>query len=232
MQIILISPIQIFYMRNILWFLFTCILLPGHAQDLQKQTQQLTSPYSNEVFSVLKSDNIIKSGNYEKYFQSGTLAEKGQYEANRKTGVWDYYNSKGELEQQYNWTSGKLEFGKPFSNIENFWVEENGVYVEKKPDELPNFLGGNYAFQRHLVAMIRYPAQALRNKKQGKVYISAVITADGKMVDEKAESSLGYGLEEEALRVFKAIEGEWIPGKVNGKPVNTKILMPCRFGMQ
>ena len=39
------------------------------------------------------------------------------------------------------------------------------------------------------------------------------------MVEEKVAQGLGYGLEEESLRVIKTIEGEWVPGKVKGNPV-------------
>ena len=62
-------------------------------------------------------------------------------------------------------------------------------------------------------------------------FISVIITTEGQMVEEKVAQGLGYGLEEESLRVIKTIEGEWVPGKVKGNPVNTRLLIPVRFGL-
>ena len=159
------------------------------------------------------------------------MAAKGQYEANQKVGVWEYYTWQGIIDQQYNWTTREVISTKPISSIKNYWVEENGTFEAKEPDELPVFIGGESAFQWRRSSSIRYPAEALRNRIGGDVLISVVITTQGQMVDAKVAQGLGYGLETEALRVIKAIEGEWIPGKVKGKPVNTRLLIPVRFGI-
>ena len=56
---------------------------------------------------------------------------------------------------------------------------------------------------------MRYPSDARRNGIQGKVYVSAVITKTGEMIDEKVEEGLGYGMDEEALRIIKMIPDEY-----------------------
>jgi len=218
-------------MKNFLLFLFICFAFPGLGQDLKKRTSNLPVPYSKEVFEVLNADNQIKNGTYEKYFRDGSMAEKGQYEANQKVGVWEYYTWKGVIDQKYNWTTRKLESTNPETSIKNYWVEENNAFIPKEPDELPVFIGGEEIFARSIGSSIRYPAEALRNGKGGEVLISVIITTKGQMVEEKVAKGLGYGLEEESLRVIKTIEGEWVPGKVNGKPVNTRLLIPVRFGI-
>ena len=218
-------------MKNILLILFICFALPGFSQNLKVQTKVLPRPYSREVFDVLASDKKNKNGQYVKYFHNGNMAEKGQYEANQKTGIWTYYNMQGEPDQQYNWTTKKLEAAKPISTITNYWVEENNVFLPKEPDELPAFIGGESAFQGSIGSSIRYPVDALRNRKGGEVLISVIINTEGQMIEEQVAKGLGYGLDEESLRVIKSIEGEWVPGKVNGKPVNTKLLIPVRFSV-
>jgi len=218
-------------MKNFLLFLFICFALPGLGQDLKKQIKRLPQPYSKEVYEVLTSDNQTKNGTYEKYYYNGGMAEKGQYAANQKTGSWNYYNAQGEIDQQYNWTDRKLESTKPISSIQNYWVEENGTFEPKEPDELPAFIGGESALQRSIGSSIRYPADALRNRKGGEVLISVIITTEGQMVEEQIAKDLGYGLGEESLRVVKTLTGEWVPGKVKGQPVNTRLLIPVRFGV-
>jgi TonB family protein len=219
-------------MKHLFLFFFVCCSLPLLGQDLIKQTNNLAHPYSKEVYYVLKADPAIKSGAYKKYFSGTKLAENGRFEANQRVGTWQYYNPQGEVEQQYNWTSNTLESARPFTGVECVGIEENGVFTDQKPDECPIFLGGTPTLHRYILYVLRYPAQALRNNKTGIVHISATITPDGQMINEQVAQGLGYGLDEEALRVFKTITGEWIPGKVNGKPVNTKIVWPFRFGLQ
>lgn len=218
-------------MKIFLLFISLSCALQAAAQEVTKLSRELEAPFSKEVYEVLKSDHTIKNGWYGKYLNNGMLAEKGSYLNNNKAGAWEYYGNNGELEQRFNWTNLTLEFIKPFTVIEKYWVEENGRYLEKQPDERPVFLGGDPAFYRYLNAIVRYPALASRSRKSGVVQISAIITAEGKMVEEKVYQGAGYGLDEEAMRVLKAIPHQWVPGKINGKPVNTKILLPFTFKM-
>lgn len=219
-------------MKQLPLLLIICFSWPALGQGVISQTRKLAPPYSKEVFYVLKSDNRVKNGEYKKYFGGNKLAEQGRFEANQRVGTWQYLNPQGGVEQQYNWTSKRFESRQPFTGIDRCLVEENGVFVDKEPDERPVLLGGTPALHQHIMATLRYPAAALRRGVAGVVYISAIITPDGDMIEEKAETSLGAGLEEEALRVFKTIAGVWVPGKMNGKPVNTKIIWPFRFGTQ
>ena len=92
----------------------------------------------------------------------------------------------------------------------------------------PIFLGGEDGIYYYVWNM-RYPSDARRNGIQGKVYVSAIITETGEMIDEKVEEGLGYGMDEEALRIIKMIPDEWIPGTVDGQPVNIKVLIPLTF---
>jgi periplasmic protein TonB len=192
----------------------------------------LKPPYSKEVFYVLEADNTVKTGAYKKYFSNNQVAEQGQHEANQRVGTWHYYNLQGGMEQQYNWTSKAFESAQPFTGLDSYWVEENGVFVNKEPDERPVLLGGTPVLNQYIMTRLRYPMQAVHSGKAGIVYISATITLQGQMIEEKVEKGLGAGLEDEALRVFQSIDGQWVPGKVNGKPVNTKIIWPIRFGRQ
>jgi periplasmic protein TonB len=64
---------------------------------------------------------------------------------------------------------------------------------------------------------------------EGKVLISATITQDGKIIDEEILDGPGNGLREEALRVIQMIPDEWIPGKVNGKTADIRVVIPVTF---
>jgi len=198
-------------------------------QNTKKVTDEITTPaYSKEVYYVLNSDKNVRHGEYLRYGWNKEIGEKGLYDMNQRVGIWEFYNFKGKLEQKYNYTDKKLEFFKPSEFKLKIWTEINGTYEDRLPDELPIFIGGQ-SRQSYFMLTMKYPAEARRQGTEGKVFISAIITKDGQMIDEKVETGIGYGCDEEALRTVKNIPDEWIPAKTNGEPTNVKILIPVTF---
>ncbi|MFC0186255.1 TonB family C-terminal domain-containing protein [Pseudarcicella hirudinis] len=108
--------------------------------------------------------------------------------------------------------------------------EENnrrqGIY--DAVDNQAEFPGGRRAFSEFLQENIEYPSEAIRAKTGGKVYIAFVVNTDGSTQDFKVIKGLGYGLEQEALRVLKLIP-RWIPGIQKGKVVRSKFVVPINF---
>jgi protein TonB len=75
----------------------------------------------------------------------------------------------------------------------------------------------------------RYPTAARQAGIKGTLVVSATITKEGKMVNEKVVSGLGHGLDEEALRVARLIPDDWLPLKVHGVAVDARILIPMNL---
>lgn len=94
----------------------------------------------------------------------------------------------------------------------------------------PEFEGGMKAFYKFIQKNLRYPASALDQEKQGKVFISFVVERDGAISDVKVLKGVGYGMDEEASRVIKK-SPNWKPGKQNGKTVRVRFNMPITFSM-
>lgn len=101
--------------------------------------------------------------------------------------------------------------------------------LSETPDEEPVLIGGSEFLNYHFMTLMRYPAEARRYGVDGTVWISATITKDGKMIDEKVEEGPDRGLREEALRVMQLIPDEWFPGNANGKPVDVRVSLPVKF---
>ena len=53
---------------------------------------------------------------------------------------------------------------------------------------------------------LKYPKEALENKIEGTVHVEYFINYKGKVIDAKNISSLGYGCDEEALRIVKLLK--------------------------
>jgi TonB family protein len=195
-------------------------------QETKKKTISNDYPPFKETFYVLKSDQVTKHGEYKKTY--GGLLVKGQFENNKKTGVWEYYNRSGQLEQKIDFSANKVILSKPVTLISNYSVKDGDSYKEVTPDEVPVFQGGQSGLI-YYIWNLRYPADARRMGTEGKVLISAIITQDGRMINEEILDGPGNGLREEALRVIQMIPDEWIPGKINDKPADIRIVIPVTF---
>jgi TonB family protein len=98
--------------------------------------------------------------------------------------------------------------------------------------QMPSFPGGEDALTKYLHENIHYPKVARENAIQGTVVVQFIVGPDGKLRDFTIVSKkLGGGLEEEAIRLVKAMP-DWIPGRQNGKTVNVQYSLPIRFVLQ
>ena len=95
-------------------------------------------------------------------------------------------------------------------------------------EEMPAFPGGNAAMLAFLGRKTNYPAEALDHRVSGKVHVAFVVDADGRLRDPQVVRGLGYGLDEEALRLVRIMPW-WTPGKINGQPVWVRVTLPIVF---
>lgn len=212
--------------KTILLTLGILIAISGNGQDLQKQIIDDKFYKTTETFFVLKSNQQIRHGEYKR--TSGKLKTIGQYEDNRRTGVWKSFGYRGELIQTIDFSNHSVTPNDTPSDSK-FWIYEDNSFSEVKPDQAPAFIGGYSALYQFISFSLRYPADARRYGIQGKVLISVIITKEGRMTSETIESGIGHGANEEALRVMKLIPDEWIPGLVNGEPKDIKMIIPITF---
>ena len=84
---------------------------------------------------------------------------------------------------------------------------------------------------KYLATHVMYPAQAAEDGAQGKVVVSFVVGKDGSISKVKVIRGKHPALDREAVRVVKAMP-KWIPGKMNGHPVNVSYMFPVDFKLQ
>lgn len=97
-------------------------------------------------------------------------------------------------------------------------------------ETLPQFPGGQEMMMKYLAANIKYPASAVKAKKQGRVIVTFVIQKDGSVTKARIARSVDPELDAEALRIVKAMPN-WTPGTQDGKPVNVKYTIPVIFSL-
>lgn len=95
-------------------------------------------------------------------------------------------------------------------------------------DEMPTFPAEYGSITSFLAKRIKYPSMAIANSVSGRVYVEFVIDENGKLILPKILKGLGYGCDEEVLRIL-ALVPQWRPGKMNGKGVKVKMNIPVSF---
>ena len=103
--------------------------------------------------------------------------------------------------------------------------------MEEVPDEQAEFEGGQQALMTWLSQNMQYPAKAVEDDAQGRVLVGFIVNRDGSVDDVKVVKSVHPALDEEAVRVVKAMP-KWKPGKKGGKTVRVRYTLPMTFKMQ
>lgn len=244
-------------MTKILLLLFTITSTITFGQKTKKVTKNYDNPNYKEVFYVLKTDKETKHGNYQKlsnkdallingYFDNGLKdsvwteyrwdgkikVSEGKYFKDNKTGVWDFFDFKGELEQKYNFSSNEILFFKNEDKDKEYKVINGTDTIKTKLERPPLYIGGTTLLFQSFIKNINYPKQAKENGVGGKVLIAFTIDQNGKASNHKVLRSVGSGCDEEAMRVVKLIPDNWTPALLNGKAVSTEYIIPINFQLR
>jgi protein TonB len=96
--------------------------------------------------------------------------------------------------------------------------------LEKEPE-------GREAFYAYISKHLKYPKAAQQAQAEGKVFVQFVINQDGSISDVQVIKGLGFGMDEEAIRVIQQAP-KWVPGKQRGKPVKVRMALPIVFKLR
>jgi len=114
--------------------------------------------------------------------------------------------------------------------VAGYTSPQDAIDLEKEPTiyHLAEPEGGRKAFKKYLVDNMRYPERAIENKIQGKVTVQFTIQPSGVLNDFKVLKSLGYGCDEEVIRLIR--QGpKWTPTRRNAEPLKGKVKVRLRF---
>jgi periplasmic protein TonB len=96
-------------------------------------------------------------------------------------------------------------------------------------DKGPEFEGGLAALYRFLSNHLQYPRPASDAGKEGTVHVKFVVDETGKVTRLSLLNTLGYGLDDEAIRVVSIIPKFKSPAIMKGKPVKSYFQLPIKF---
>lgn len=97
-------------------------------------------------------------------------------------------------------------------------------------EETATPIGGMTLFYEQLAQHLNYPDQARQKGIEGKVFVEFTVMEDGHLTDFKVLKGIGAGCDTEAMRAIMQMP-PWTPGKMKGKNVAQKLVMPITFNL-
>lgn len=209
----------------LLIFLIIPLILAGQKTKLVKDEA------NKEEYFVLKSDPSVMHGEYKKFSSKGKLEILGYFKDGREDSTWSFYDSEGELEQVYDVLKKDVIFFRQNENdkYRTYRMITGSDTTNVILDRPPLFIGGNGSLVQEVIKRIRYPEEAINSGAKGRVYISFVIDMDGNTRDFRVLKPLGYGFDEEVIRVLSQLPPNWLPGIYQGHPVAVEYIYTATF---
>jgi len=90
--------------------------------------------------------------------------------------------------------------------------------------------GGRRAYDKYLKSGLQYPQEAIDNKIKGRVTIQFTVATDGSLSEFSVLRGLGYGCDEEVIRLVK--EGpKWTPTTEDNIAVESEVRVRVKFAL-
>ena len=107
---------------------------------------------------------------------------------------------------------------------------ESETEIFTKVEQDPSYPGGDIAWRSFLERNLKGEVPVENRAAPGTytTIIQFIVDKDGNVSDVKPLTKLGYGMEEEAMRVIKK-SGKWKPAEQNGRVVKSYIKKPVSF---
>lgn len=105
------------------------------------------------------------------------------------------------------------------------------VFASAEVSDPPLFPGGKMSMEAYFEKTIQYPQRAYENFVTGEVIVGFLIDNAGNVSDAKIIQGLGYGCDDEVLRVVQAMPN-WKPASHEGQAVWTSYEVPVNFSLE
>jgi TonB family protein len=109
--------------------------------------------------------------------------------------------------------------------------DKDGVY--SSVEVMPEYTGGQNGLSTYINDHIEYNSAAADDNTMSTVRVSFIVDENGKVKDAHAvgDQKPGYDLSNQAVKVISNMP-DWTPGKVHGKSVKTRVVLPIAFQLE
>ncbi|MEP7169159.1 MAG: rhomboid family intramembrane serine protease [Bacteroidota bacterium] len=236
-----------FYLNDLKNDIFRYYYSNGNYESLGKYVfEQPTGKWKNfyrkgqikeEIFYTDQSEQLINfwdslglqliyngSGIYISYNPDGYAQDSGMYLDGLKSGTWLGYYSEGIRYYTEDYLRGRLIKGISLSLTGEVFYYTSG-YLQPEPS------GGMKSYGEYLENNLAYPEHAASERIEGDILVDVTIDTSGNIVAVKNLNKLGFGCEEEAIRLVKAGPG-FAPAREKGQIVQASKRIIVKFDLR
>lgn len=184
--------------------------------EIEYTPEEKESQNKTKIIQYWNKDNIQTiidgNGNFEE--STKEFYGVGKLKNGYKDGIWEGWQIKPENKYVEKYENGKF--------ISGIITDENNVktsYNELEKKAEPN--GGMTIFYRYISKNFNIPKV---ERLEGRIVIKFIIDKDGKVIEPKIQDGIGYGADEEAIRVV--MQYKWIPRIQRGQLQKANFTLP------
>lgn len=122
-------------------------------------------------------------------------------------------------------------FGLTTVSAQKTVVAQKNQKVFDVVEQMPEYPGGIQALFDYLCQNVKYPADAEKQKIEGRVIATFVVETDGSISNIEVVKPAFPSLDAEAVRVLSGMP-KWKPGMQSGKVVRVKYTVPINFNLK
>jgi TonB family protein len=100
---------------------------------------------------------------------------------------------------------------------------------KKKFIKRPTLGGGRELLQKFFSEHLRYPEEAMEKGIEGDVVVEYRVNSNGKVIEAKVVHGLGYGCDEEALRLIHLLKYQAVSNRGVRVTTNNRMKIPFRL---
>ena len=208
-------------MKKIIFLIFILILITNISfAQLKTKRIKTKSGDLKEVYYVLKDSMLIKHGKYKKSVSNG-FHQIGQYNNNKRCGIWNTYEYERIL-FSYDYDKNKV-----LIDVNNECLNDVSYYHGTIPPYILNTIDYFYLIRKN------YNLQLIAREiwGNGTVVVKITIDSTGAIKNYEINKSVKKAIDDEAIKILKTILSQlkFMPGVKDGESVESSICIPLSF---
>ena len=210
-----------------LFYLNTCF-----AQETMIRKHRLTDSVTERI-SVLKSDKSTRQGLYQAVSSKNIAVASGQFNNDKKTGIWHFFDLQGRQLQNYDYTNKKLLFEAVEDTTSNLRYFVDKLLADSDRTTKPVKAGGRYFGYIPYLKLFKLPAYLMDiNRYLSVAVVELLVSPGGRLADFKVHIYSGANYEKVFNMSIDMPNDEdkvFIPATVNGEPIGCRIMIKCQI---
>lgn len=212
----------------------TGIEISGNVQIAIKEYYKISDMIVSGL-STTSGNKILETGGML-HITAKTDNENCLIKQGRDIQIGFPYSNKKDGMELFNgeWTSDKMDWKLDNTTSITNRIDEPVIMTEPEEaiffivEEMPEFPGGNSGLNKYISENIHYPYSAIKDKIEGKVFVSFIIDTNGLPANISVLRGITSALDKSACYLVRNMP-KWKPGRQGGKPVAVSYTLPITF---